>query len=63
MDRIKAWWQNMSGKRGGTDSVKEDAQEVKDITTSDTSATGKTKDAAEAIKDPGAPGDDGPPST
>ena len=41
-------------KRGGTDALKEDAQELKNV------ASGSTKDkakrAAEALKDPGAPG-------
>ena len=40
-------------KRGGTDSVKEDAAELKDIATGEGSLTDKTKAAAEAIKTPG----------
>jgi len=47
-------------KRGGVDSLKEDAMELKDIATSKESLTDKAKDAVEAIKDPGAPGDETP---
>ena len=47
-------------KRGGTDSVKEDAEEVKDIFSGKGSLTDKAKEAAEALKDPGAEGPDGP---
>lgn len=42
--------------RGGTDSLKEDAAELKDIATGKGSLTDKAKDAAEALKDPGKPG-------
>ena len=41
-------------KRGGSDSFKEDADELKDIASSDESLVDKAKDAVEAIKDPGA---------
>ena len=47
-------------KRGGTDSLKEDAEELKDIVGGDESLADKAKDAAEAIKDPGAAGPDEP---
>lgn len=47
---------DMFDKRGGTASAKEDAMEIKDIAGKDESLTDKAKDAAEAIKDPGAPG-------
>ncbi len=40
-------------KRGGTDSLKEDAGELKDIASSKGSFVDKAKDAVEAIKDPG----------
>jgi hypothetical protein len=43
-------------QRGGTDSLKEDAEELKDIATGDRNVTDKAKEAAEAVKDPGAPG-------
>ena len=47
-------------KRGGTESVKEDAGELKDIFKGKGSLTEKAKEAAAAIKDPGAPGPDEP---
>jgi hypothetical protein len=47
-------------KRGGTDALKEDAAELKDIATGEGSLTDKAKRAVEAVKDPGAPGDDAP---
>jgi hypothetical protein len=47
-------------RRGGADAAKQDAQELKDIAGKDESATDKAKDAAEAIKDPGAPGEQSP---
>jgi hypothetical protein len=43
-------------KRGGTEALKEDAQELKDVAQSDASTTDKAKEGAEAIKDPGAKG-------
>ena len=43
-------------QRGGTDALKEDAQELKDIASSKGSAQDKAKRAAEALKEPGAPG-------
>jgi hypothetical protein len=53
---------NLIHKRGGVESVEEDAKELKDIATKDESLTDKGKDAVEAVKDPGAPGDDTPAS-
>jgi hypothetical protein len=47
-------------KRGGTDALKEDAEELKDIATGKGSLKDKAKDAGEAIKDPGAEGPDKP---
>ncbi len=44
-------------KRGGTDSLKEDADELKDIATGEGALKDKAKAAAEAIKEPGAPAD------
>ena len=44
-------------ERGGMKSVEEDAMEVKDIATGDGSLTEKAEKTAEALKDPGAPGD------
>ncbi|HEY2715576.1 MAG TPA: hypothetical protein VGI73_05075 [Solirubrobacterales bacterium] len=43
-------------ERGGVDSLKEDATELTDIAKGKGSLTDKAKDAAAAIKDPGAPG-------
>jgi hypothetical protein len=45
-------------KRGGTDSVKEDAEELKDIAKGEGSLKDKAKWAGEAIKDPGARGEE-----
>jgi hypothetical protein len=41
-------------KRGGSQSVKEDAEELKDIAQGQGSMSDKLKSAAEAIKEPGA---------
>jgi hypothetical protein len=46
-------------KRGGTDALKEDAEELKDIATGKGSLKDKGKAAADAVKDPGAPGQEG----
>ncbi len=43
--------------RGGVDSLKADAEELKDIATGDGSVVDKAKAAAEAVKDPGAAGE------
>jgi hypothetical protein len=45
------------GKRGGMESVKEDAMELKNIAGEKGSMADKAKDAVEALKDPGAPGE------
>ncbi len=42
--------------RGGVESLKADAQELKDIASGKGSVKDKAKGAAAAIKDPGAPG-------
>jgi hypothetical protein len=47
-------------KRGGTDALKEDAEELKDIAKGKGSLKDKAKAAGQAIKDPGAPGEDQP---
>jgi hypothetical protein len=47
-------------KRGGTDSLKEDAGEIKDIFKGKGSLTDKAKAAAAAVKDPGAEGEEKP---
>jgi hypothetical protein len=46
--------------RGGMDALKDDAMELKDIATGEGSLTDKAKAAVEAVKDPGAPGEDAP---
>jgi hypothetical protein len=43
-------------KRGGTDALKEDAEELKDIAKGEGSLKDKAKAAGEAIKEPGAQG-------
>jgi hypothetical protein len=48
-------------ERGGVDSLKEDATELTDIAKGKGSLTDKAKEAAAAIKDPGAPGGDDKP--
>ena len=50
-------------ERGGIKSVEEDAMELKDIAGKDESLTDKAKDAAEALKDPGAPGGEPKPAS
>jgi hypothetical protein len=47
-------------RRGGTDSVKEDADELKDVAKGEGSLKDKAKAAGEAIKDPGKPGAEEP---
>src|SRR5215212_9561019 len=49
-------------KRGGTDSVKEDAQELMNIAKGSGSVGDKAKRAGEALKDPGAKGPNAPAS-
>lgn len=49
----------MVDERGGVDSLKRDAEELKDIATSKGSLADKAKKAAAAVKDPGTPGGEG----
>ncbi len=49
-------------ERGGMDSLKEDAAELKDIATGEGSISDKAKAALDAVKDPGRPGEDPPAS-
>jgi hypothetical protein len=49
-------------RRGGTDAAKEDAEELKDIARSDASMGDKAKQGFEALKDPGAPGEERRPA-
>jgi hypothetical protein len=53
---LKAKARSLFEQRGGTPALKEDAQELKDIATGPGSLADKGKAAAEALKDPGAPG-------
>ena len=43
-------------QRGGAEALKEDAEELRDIARGDGGLVDKAKDAAEAVRDPGAPG-------
>jgi hypothetical protein len=45
-------------RRGGTDALKEDATELKGIATGEGTLKDKAKTAADAVKDPGAPGEE-----
>jgi hypothetical protein len=47
-------------RRGGTDSLKADAEELRDIAKGPGSVTDKAKRAGDALKDPGAKGPDTP---
>jgi hypothetical protein len=49
-DRAK----ELIGRRGGTESAKQDAEEVRDIAGGPGSLPDKAKEAADAIKEPGA---------
>ena len=49
-------------RRGGTDSLKADAEELKNIAKGPGSVTDKAKRAGDALKDPGAKGPDTPAS-
>ena len=46
--------------RGGTDALKTDAGEVKEALTGDGSLKERATEALDAVKDPGAPGEDAP---
>ncbi|MGH2955340.1 MAG: hypothetical protein ACRDK9_15250, partial [Solirubrobacterales bacterium] len=54
LKRIADRAKELVDKRGGTDSLKQDAAELKDIAGGQGSVTDKAKEAFEAIKDPGA---------
>ena len=49
-------------KRGGTESLKQDAAELKDIATGEGSIKDKAKAAVDAVKDPGGEGEETPPA-
>jgi hypothetical protein len=58
--RLRDQAKRVVDKRGGPESVKEDATELKDIVKGGGSFSDKAKAAAEAVKEPGAPGADRP---
>jgi hypothetical protein len=58
--RAKNSAEDVIEKRGGTDALKEDAAELKDIATHQGSLSDKAKEAAEALKTPGDGRDDAP---
>lgn len=58
IDKVKG----LVDKRGGTDAAKEDAQELRDVAQGEGSNTEKAKDAAEALKEPGAADGGGAPA-
>jgi len=49
-------------RRGGAEAAKEDAQELKDVAQSDAGTSDKAKEGFEAVKDPGAPGEEQRPA-
>ena len=50
--------QGIVKKRGGMGALKDDAMELKDVATSKEGWTEKAQDAAEAVQDPGKPGEE-----
>ena len=60
MSRLTDQARRLIRKRGGVNSLKEDAIELKGIATKDASLSDKARQAATALKDPGAPGDGAP---
>jgi hypothetical protein len=62
LSRLTSRAKEMFAKRGGTEAAKEDAQELKDIARSDASMGDKAKAGFEALKEPGAPGEEGRPA-
>jgi hypothetical protein len=60
--RLSQQAKRLIDRRGGTKALKEDANELRDIARGEGSLSDKAKAAADAVKDPGAPGPDQPPS-
>jgi hypothetical protein len=58
--RLSSKAKDLVEKRGGTDSLKQDAEELKGIAKGQGSLADKAKAAVSAIKDPGAAGDGAP---
>jgi hypothetical protein len=59
-DQVTDQAKKIIDERGGMDALKEDAEELKDIATGEGNLTDKAKAAVDAIKDPGAKGEDPP---
>jgi hypothetical protein len=62
LSRLTTKAKDMFAKRGGSEAAKQDAQELKDIARSDASMGDKAKQAMDALKDPGAPGEERRPA-
>ena len=60
IDKLTDEAKKLIEQRGGTDALKDDAMELKDIATGEGSLTDKAKAAAEALSDPGAKGEEPP---
>jgi hypothetical protein len=60
LNRWTAKAKDLLQRRGGTDSLKEDAAELRDIAGGKGSTSDKAKAAFEAVKEPGAPQRDAP---
>lgn len=56
-DKLRRQAQQIYTKRGGSAAAKADGQELKDIVGGKGSLADKAKAAAQALKDPGAPGE------
>jgi general stress protein YciG len=61
--RLSQQAKRLIDKRGGTKSLKEDADELRDIARGGGSMSDKAKAAADAIKEPGAKDPDTPPQS
>jgi hypothetical protein len=59
--RLSEQAKRLINRRGGTKSLKEDADELRDIARGEGSLSDKAKAAAEAVKEPGAKAPDAPP--
>ncbi|MGI8579933.1 MAG: hypothetical protein ACR2K9_05230 [Solirubrobacteraceae bacterium] len=59
-DKLRRQAQQIYTKRGGSAAAKADGQELKDIAGGRGSLADKAKAAAQALKDPGAPGEGAP---
>lgn len=59
--RLSQQAKRLIDKRGGTDSLKEDAQELRDIAKGQGSLSDKAKAAGQAVKEPGAAREGGSP--